>query len=247
MQALADIQNNTTIEVNFVEYTDTSAEGLEYVQRYHLPGVPSMVINGNTFIGPNEFNGDSGVVYNLIRQKIEAASRYEVPVVVDRTISRDTANASILHINNRVRNIGNESVLVSFSDGAGNGINVTSGVATWDGTIQPGGSVNIAYNATVGAGIDKTQGPELTYIDTDGSHVILLPEDTIPPSYSFDLLTLLIGGVIAGFNPCIIAILIFISAEVAASTGKKLDLVLNVLSFCAGILAIYLVIGAGLF
>jgi cytochrome c biogenesis protein CcdA len=247
MQALADINNSTNIRVNYVEYTDTSSEGLEYVEKYNLPGVPSMIIDGITFIGPNEFNGDAGVVYNLIRQKVEAASRYEVPVVVERTIKRDPVNASILNINNVIRNTGNESALVSFFGGVEGGLNVTPGTAAWEGTIQPGASVTISYNATVGGGVEKARGPRLTYIDTDGSHVILMPDDIIPPAYSFDLLTLLVAGIVAGFNPCIIAILIFIAAEVAAATGKKRDLVLNVLSFCAGILAVYLLIGVGLF
>lgn len=247
LQVLADLKNSSTINVHYEEYTDVSKEGLEYVERYHLQGVPTLVIDGNTFIGPNEFGGDSGVVYNLIRQKIEAASRYEVPVVIDRTMKRDRSNASILNVHNTIRNAGNETVLVSFSDGIGNGIQVISGKAAWEGSILPGSSVDVTYNVTVSGGADKTQGPQVSYLDPEGSHVVLMPEDTIPPSYSFDFLTLLAGGVIAGFNPCIIAILIFISAEVASSTGKKLDVMLNVLVFCLGILAVYLLIGAGLF
>ncbi len=247
MQALSDLNNSSSIKVHYEEFVDNSPEGLEYVERYHLQGVPAMVINGNTVIGQDEFNGDSGVVYNLILQKIEAASRYEVPVVVDRSINRDPYNSTIFNVLNTIRNTGNETVLVNFSDGAGNGINVISGIATWEGAIQPGGSVNIAYNATVSGSVEKARGPQLSYLDADGFHVVPMPEDTIPPSYSFDPLTLLASGVIAGFNPCIIAILIFISAEVASATGKKLDVMLNVLAFCLGILAIYMLIGAGLF
>ncbi|HTY91979.1 MAG TPA: cytochrome c biogenesis protein CcdA [Methanocella sp.] len=247
MQALSDINNSTTIKVNYVEYVDTSKEGLEYIDRYHLNGVPGMVINGNTVIGSDEFEGDRGVVYNLIIQKIKDANQYKVPVTIDRTIIRDPSNASMLIVSNTIRNEGNETVILSFSDGEGNGINVIAGKASWEGAIQPGNSVSLAYNATVSGDIDRTQSPEITYLDTEGSHVIVMPEDTVPPVYRFDVLTLLAAGVIAGFNPCIIAILIFISAEVASATGNKWDVMLNVLVFCLGILVVYLLIGAGLF
>ncbi len=245
-QALAYLNNSSSIKVNYVEYVDNSREGLEYVERFHLEGVPSMVIGGNTVIGPDEFGGDSGVAYNLILQKIRDASTYEVPIVIDRTIERDPSNATLLNVANTIRNEGNESVFVSFSDGEGNGINVTSGDLKWEGMIPPGGSVSLAYNATAG-GLDRTQSPKITYMDSGGAHVVLLPDDTIPGSYSFDPLTLLAAGLIAGFNPCIIAILIFIAAEVASATGNKLDIMLNVAVFCLGILAVYLIVGAGLF
>jgi len=230
MQALAYLNNGSAVKVNYVEYVDNSREGLEYVERYHLKGVPSMVIDGNTVIGPDEFGGDSGVVYNLILQKIRDASTYEVPVVIDRTIERDPSNETLLNVANTIRNEGNESVFLSFSDGEGNGLNVTTGAAMWDGTIPAGGSVSLAYTATV-SGVDRTQSPRITYMDANGLHVMIMPDDTIPKSYSFDPLTLLLAGLIAGFNPCIIAILIFIAAEVASATGNKLDIMLNVVVF----------------
>jgi cytochrome c biogenesis protein CcdA len=245
-QALSYLNNSTDIKVNYVEYVDNSREGLEYVERYHLNGVPSMVIDGNTIIGPDEFAGDSGVAYNLILQKIRDASGYKVPIVIDRAIERDPSNSTLFHVANTIRNVGNESIFVSFSDGEGNGINITSGTAKWEGTIAPGGSFSLAYNATV-SGVDRTQSPRITYMDANGLHVILMPDDLIPGSYSFDPITLLVAGLVAGFNPCIIAILIFIAAEVASATGGKLDIMLNVAVFCLGILAIYLFIGAGLF
>ncbi|WP_158301448.1 cytochrome c biogenesis protein CcdA [Methanocella paludicola] len=245
-QALSYLNNSSSIKVNYVEYIDNSREGLEYFERYHLKGVPSMIINGNTVVGPDEFGGDSGVAYNLILQKIRDASDYTVPVIIDRTMVRDPSNATLINVANMIRNEGNESVFLSFSDGEDNGINVTSGNAKWEGTIPAGGSVSLAYNATV-SGLDRTQSPKISYMDSGGAHVVLLPEDMVPGSYSFDLLTLLIAGLVAGFNPCIIAILIFIAAEVASATGNKLDIILNVAVFCLGILAVYLVIGAGLF
>lgn len=247
MRALSDINNSSTINVHFMEYVDNSMEGLEYVERYHLKGVPNLIINENTVIGPDEFAGDSGVVYNLIIQKIGDASRYRVPITIDRTITRDLSNATIVDVSNTIRNSGNETVIVSFSDGIGNGINVIQGKAAWEGAIKPGDSVSLSYNATLSGDINKSAGPRVSYVDTEGFHVLLMPEDMIQQSYSFDILTLLVAGVIAGFNPCIIAILIFISAEVAAATGKRLDMLLNVLVFCLGILVIYLLIGAGLF
>lgn len=54
---------------------------------------------------------------------------------------------------------------------------------------------------------------------------------------------ILVAGVIAGFNPCLLAILAFIASVTLAATGKKRNVFLIVLMFSLGIFATYLVSG----
>ncbi|HLB72308.1 MAG TPA: cytochrome c biogenesis protein CcdA [Candidatus Methanoperedens sp.] len=58
--------------------------------------------------------------------------------------------------------------------------------------------------------------------------------------------SVLVVGFLAGFNPCLLAILAFIASITLATTGKRRDVVLIVLMFSLGIFMTYLIVGIGL-
>lgn len=60
-------------------------------------------------------------------------------------------------------------------------------------------------------------------------------------------LTVLIAGLLAGFNPCLLAILAFLATTVLSSAGRRRDLLSMILLFSLGILSVYLIFGMGLF
>lgn len=77
-----------------------------------------------------------------------------------------------------------------------------------------------------------------------------------PPSYSAELfesitlstaLTVLIAGLLAGFNPCLLAILAFLATTVLSSAGRRRDMLFMIVFFSMGILCVYLIFGMGLF
>ncbi|MBE0522758.1 MAG: cytochrome c biogenesis protein [Methanosarcinales archaeon] len=53
-------------------------------------------------------------------------------------------------------------------------------------------------------------------------------------------------GFLAGFNPCLLAILAFIASVTLATTGKRRNVMLIVLMFSLGIFVTYLIVGIGL-
>ena len=53
-------------------------------------------------------------------------------------------------------------------------------------------------------------------------------------------------GLLAGFNPCLLAILAFIASVTLANTGRRRDVLLIVIMFSLGIFVTYLVFGIGL-
>jgi cytochrome c-type biogenesis protein len=59
--------------------------------------------------------------------------------------------------------------------------------------------------------------------------------------------TVFAAGLLAGFNPCLLAILAFLASSMLASTGRRRDILTMVVAFSLGMFMVYIVIGVGLF
>ena len=58
---------------------------------------------------------------------------------------------------------------------------------------------------------------------------------------------ILAAGLIAGFNPCLLAMLAFLASSMLASTGRRRDILTMVAFFSLGTFAVYIIFGVGLF
>ena len=54
------------------------------------------------------------------------------------------------------------------------------------------------------------------------------------------------AGLVAGFNPCLLGILVFLAASVLSTTGKRRELVMMVVFFSFGIFTMYFLFGLGM-
>lgn len=64
---------------------------------------------------------------------------------------------------------------------------------------------------------------------------------------SFYTISAVLGaGLVAGFNPCLLGILVFLAASVLSTTGRKRELVMMVVSFSFGIFTMYFLFGLGM-
>jgi len=54
------------------------------------------------------------------------------------------------------------------------------------------------------------------------------------------------AGLVAGFNPCLLGILVFLAASVLSTAGRRRDLVMMVAFFSAGIFTMYFLFGLGM-
>ncbi len=54
------------------------------------------------------------------------------------------------------------------------------------------------------------------------------------------------AGLVAGFNPCLLGILVFLAASVLSSTGRRRELAMMVVFFSLGIFTMYLLFGLGM-
>ncbi len=59
--------------------------------------------------------------------------------------------------------------------------------------------------------------------------------------------TVFAAGFLAGFNPCLLAILAFLASSILAITGRRRDILAMVAAFSLGMFTVYIVFGAGLF
>lgn len=59
--------------------------------------------------------------------------------------------------------------------------------------------------------------------------------------------TVFAAGLLAGFNPCLLAILAFLASSMLSGTGRRRDILTMVAFFSLGIFAVYIIFGVGLF
>lgn len=71
---------------------------------------------------------------------------------------------------------------------------------------------------------------------TDGGNI--LPELSLP--------VVLVAGLLAGFNPCLLAVMAFLASLTLSSKGNRTELLKIVGGFCAGIFVMFMVVGMGL-
>ncbi len=62
----------------------------------------------------------------------------------------------------------------------------------------------------------------------------------------YTIFAVLGAGLVAGFNPCLLGILVFLAASVLSSTGRKREMVRMVVFFSLGIFTMYFLFGLGM-
>jgi cytochrome c-type biogenesis protein len=88
---------------------------------------------------------------------------------------------------------------------------------------------------------------------SDNSQITIITSLSCAPEYALKDLTIssaatvFAAGLLAGFNPCLLAILAFLASSMLASTGRRRDILTMVAFFSFGIFVVYIIIGVGLF
>lgn len=89
--------------------------------------------------------------------------------------------------------------------------------------------------------------PYNTSSNNQTNQSIFLDGETDLGKMSFSTLSaVLAAGLVAGFNPCLLGILVFLSASVLSSSGRRRELVLMVVFFSLGIFTMYFLFGLGM-
>ncbi|MDO8724937.1 MAG: cytochrome c biogenesis protein CcdA [Candidatus Methanoperedens sp.] len=135
--------------VSFSKYNILTDGGLALARKYQLPGVPSVVINEQKIVSYGDYEGNTTLLEQILRDSIEKAS----------------VSTSIAPVQQKI--------------------------------------------------------------------ILSVP-------------SVFVVGFLAGFNPCLLAILAFIASVTLATTGRRRNVLLIVLMFSLGIFVTYLIVGIGL-
>lgn len=91
------------------------------------------------------------------------------------------------------------------------------------------------------------QGENITLQSEDDPDSNLDVEAALQDLNLSSAVTVFAAGLLAGFNPCLLAILAFLASTVLASSGRRRDLLTMIAFFSLGIFVVYYIFGVGLF
>lgn len=224
---------------DLVKYEFNSQEGMHYVRASGIDTVPAVVVNGDV-IRFEDYGGDTGRLDTLLRQKMDAAKN--CPLRLTRNVSRSKDG---MIVTTCVANRGPETIKARLNGGICEGASLISGNHTWSGDVLPGTEHRIIYQMKVNGNVKALPPQTLVYEDSDGTHDMLGPETPLTAYKRLSMAAAFLAGVVAGINPCLLAIMVFISTMTLSSEHKGRKLAMDVCSFCMGLLSMYFMIGIG--
>lgn len=227
------------VHAELVEYGFGSPEGMRYVHMFGIDAVPAVVVNGDV-IRFDDYGGDTGKLDTLLRQKIDTAKN--CPLTLTRNVSRSREG---LTVTTCVSNHGRETLKVRLNGGISEGASVISGDQSWSGEVSPGTEQRITYMIKVNSNVRTLPGQTLVYENHGGRHDMMGPETPLTAYKRLSVVAAFLAGIVAGINPCLLAVMVFISSMTLSSEHKGRELAIDVCSFCVGLLSMYLLIGIG--
>jgi len=81
---------------------------------------------------------------------------------------------------------------------------------------------------------------------TNQSSIVDGPELNLQVLSIYATSAVLMAGLVAGFNPCLLGILVFLAASVLSNSGRRRELVMMVVFFSLGIFTMYFLFGLGM-
>ena len=241
-------------DVVFFEKVDvTTDEGFQRGKAYGIFGVPSVVVDDTAMISYHDYDGDTGLLESLMRENIDAAAIPKSDIAVEKIVSsRNVRSGDVVDVTVTITNAGDAKAIgiavhEQLDDGSTDNVVVTDGDASYSGDLEAGETVQYSYQLT----INKLEYGQYEYPATlvkrgtgDTASIEAVIPFTVMPILSIP--SVFIVGLLAGFNPCLFAILAFIASVALASTGKRRNVFYIVAAFSLGIFVTYLVFGLGL-
>ncbi len=243
IRAVVNDSRSAGVDVRYEEHLFSSSEGRGDMERYGLSSVPAVIVNGRA-IRPGDFDGDTKKLESLLGQAISDACHYKTPVSLERKIVKAAGKDTVTVVTS-VANSGTEPVRASVRGGTCKGVDVIGGDTSWEGMIMPGEKQYLTYEADISSGVRSLPPQTLTYSDSLGEHSVSCPETPVFILRRLSFAAAFVAGLVAGFNPCLLAVMAFVSAMALSMKGRRRDIIINLLAFSAGLLCVYLLMGIG--
>ena len=241
-------------DVVFFEKVDvTTDEGFQRGKAYGIFGVPSVVVDDTAMISDHDYDGDIELLESLMRERIDTAAIPKSDITVEKIVSsRNVRSGDVVDVTVTITNAGDAKAIgidvhEQLDDGSTDNVVVTDGDTSYSGDLEAGEIVQYSYKLA----INKLEYGQYEYPATlvkrgtgDTASIEAVIPFTVMPILSIP--SVFIVGLLAGFNPCLFAILAFIASVALASTGKRRNVFYIVAAFSLGIFVTYLVFGLGL-
>ena len=242
-QAVSEAENGVSREILYRDMTVTSADGLEYVNKYGFISIPVVIINDHTILGSQSLEDPVNLKQRVIRS-IEGSAGYKIPLTVE--IERIKPDGSLAAIEASIKNTGNETLDISIFGGECKDPDMPGRPVMRSARLLPDKETKLEYVITFNEEPAAVPLPVIHYEDSYGFHMLAGKNTTAESSADLSPAVVFFAGIAAGFSPCILAILAFISTMSAAINGKVRDTVLYIAAFTTGMLTVYMITGIGI-
>ncbi len=236
---------DTGVTVDLTKYDINSREGAKFASAHGISSVPAFVFDDGSSI-LFEQCGDPQSFDSAFQEKLEQRMTYKPPLTLMRNVTREDSTSGTVTIKTFVTCRGDKPLTVNVTGVMPEGSTPVSGSDQWTGLLYPGESHCIDASCQLPRGTRLIPPVTVTYDDGSGLHSILGQETAVIALQELSAIAVYIAGLVAGINPCLLAVMAFIGTTTIADTGHRRVVLWRILGFCGGMLTIYLLIGIGL-
>ncbi|HID26436.1 MAG TPA: DUF11 domain-containing protein [Methanosarcinales archaeon] len=236
------------------KYNIKTDVGRQKAKEYGLRGIPTVVIESVDFVEYDDYQDDLVKLKSILKSKIDAQLALKHDLIVTKDISsRTVKSGDLVKVKVTITNNGDAIANnIQAEELYTNNLVLVNGTTSWIGNLKPNESISYYYIVKI-KNTNNAEKEKHTFPQTKISYEIncerkeVLGEKisyVIQPTLS--IFTIMLVGLLAGFNPCLFAILAFIASITLATPAKRRNVQYMVVMFCLGILFTYMVVGLGL-
>ncbi|HMK46372.1 MAG TPA: cytochrome c biogenesis CcdA family protein [Methanocella sp.] len=229
--------------VDLTKYDIHTREGASFAKAHGIASVPSLVFDDGETIQMESYDDVRGFEA-AVRAKLIDIAAHPRPITVSRNVTRIDPHS--IAIDTGISCHGDRPVSVGVQSMIPEGGRLVRGEAEWNGVLQPGENRHITGTCEIPPGTRSIPPIKTTFDDGTGSREIVGLETPVIILQELSSAGVYLAGLIAGINPCLLAVLAFIGTTTISDTGRRTAVIWRIGAFCCGMLAVYLFIGVGL-
>ncbi|WP_424358132.1 cytochrome c biogenesis CcdA family protein [Methanocella sp. MCL-LM] len=232
-------------QISLHKYDINTREGAAFASTRGISTVPAIVFDDGSMILFEDY-GNPQAFGKAFSDKLKDRIGHGLPLTVTRKVAESDTPGNTVTVNTCITCTGDRPLKVQVNSTMPERSMLMSGQETWSGVLRPGETHHISSVCEVPPGTRTIPPLAVSYDDGTGTRSMIWPETPVIGLYELSAAAVYLAGLIAGINPCLLAIMVFIGTTAIADTGDRKTVLFRIIAFCGGMLAIYLLIGIGL-
>ncbi|WP_052309958.1 cytochrome c biogenesis CcdA family protein [Methanocella arvoryzae] len=237
--------NEAQALVSLHKYDINSREGAAFASARGISTVPAVVFDDGSAILFEHYR-DPEAFRAAFSEKLRERILHGMPLTIVRNATESESRKGVVTVNTCITCSGDRPLKVEVNTGLPEGTTLIAGTEKWTGFLQPGESRQLSSTCELAPGTRTIPPMTVAYDDGTGMRSMVWPETTVIRLQELSATAAYIAGLIAGINPCLLAIMAFIGTTAISDTGHRKAVIVRIIAFCGGMLAVYLLIGVGL-